>query len=105
GLTVGKGIYTISQIRNFLYSFVTVPTNKLENYRPNHATVQRAATMTGGYYWGAPPVNGVCKNIQELLPQTAGRTGHFVGPAELGFAFSRGVNGQPIGFDFSSFDV
>jgi len=105
GLTVGKSVYTISQIGEFLYAFVTVPSNKLESFRSHHATVQRAMTMTGGYYWGAPTQNGICNNVKELLPHVYRRTkGHFAAPEELGVAFASALNGRDVSFDYAAFD-
>ena len=75
GITIGKNGYSIKDIVRFSYSFVTVPTVKLDKIRSTSVAVQRVRNLSGGNYWGRPSQSGVAKSLQELLV-TSLATGH-----------------------------
>lgn len=52
---------------SFKYAFVTVPTNKLELYKPNSLAVRRVGELTGGNYWGRPTESGIAKSVLEIF--------------------------------------
>lgn len=66
-ITVGKNNFSIQHLNVFTYSFVTVPTNKLSNYKQNSVTVGRVKNLSGGNYWGRPTSNGISKSLKEIF--------------------------------------
>ncbi|MDE6141530.1 MAG: hypothetical protein K2G03_02900 [Bacilli bacterium] len=47
-ISIGKNNFSIKDCKSFSYSFVTVPTVKLENIKPNSVAVKRVANLSGG---------------------------------------------------------
>lgn len=71
-ITVGTNNYSIQDIKKFTYSFVTVPTNKLEKngketYKISSTAVLRVTNLSGGNYWGLPSKTGIAKSVKELI--------------------------------------
>lgn len=67
GISIGRGGYSISDIKSFTYSFATVPTVKLDKLAPTSVAVQRVRNISGGNYWGLPTKSGVASSIKEML--------------------------------------
>ncbi len=65
-ISIGRNGYSIQQIP-FTYSFCTVPTNKLDNYKTTSTSVQRVRNLSGGNYWGRPTSNGIANSIKEIF--------------------------------------
>lgn len=66
-ISIGRNGYSIQNIKKFTYSFVTVPTVKLENFNANSTAVKRVINLSGGNYWGYPTQSGVANSIKEML--------------------------------------
>lgn len=66
-VTVGRNGYAIADVARFTYSFVTVPTSRIEGINANSTCVKRVTNITGGNYWGRPTVNHVANSIKEML--------------------------------------
>lgn len=66
-IEVGIKSRNLSDLRWFAYSFVTVPTNKLEIYKPTTLAVRRVHELSGGNYWGRPTKSGVARSAQEIF--------------------------------------
>lgn len=66
-ITIGKNGYSINNISKFSYSFVTVPTVKLEHIKPTSTQVKRVTNLTGGNYWGLPSSSNIASSIKEIL--------------------------------------
>ncbi len=66
-ITVGRNGYSIQNVKYFSYSFVTVPSNRLDSYKPNATSVKRVENLTGGNYWGLPTLHNVAASIKEML--------------------------------------
>lgn len=73
-ITVGRNNYSIQSLNVFTYSFVTVPTNSLSNYKPDCTCVGRVKNLSGGNYWGLTTHNGVAKSLKEIFQNY--RTGY-----------------------------
>lgn len=67
GVFVGKNNYSISDVARFTYSFVTVPTNKLDGFKANSVCVKRLMNLSGGNYWGHETKNDVAASVKEML--------------------------------------
>lgn len=83
-INFGSGLYTLPRLRDFSYSFVTVPTqnngeyltdpiaaaekafNFNRQFSETNLPVLRAKLIRGGYYWGLPKHNTIFP-ISELL--------------------------------------
>lgn len=65
-ISIGRNGYSIQQIP-FTYSFCTVPTNNLSNYKATSTSVQRVRNLSGGNYWGRPTVNSVANSLKEIF--------------------------------------
>lgn len=96
-INFGSGLYTLPRLKEFSYSFVSVPTQnngeyetdlnekaKLEaafevQFSETNLPVKRAKLIRGGYYWGLPK-HGTIHPISELLNRNlhSGYTGHIV---------------------------
>lgn len=66
-VSVGRNGFNTSSFKKFSYSFMTVPTNPIQQYSPNSVKVDRVANLTGGNYWSYPSQNGIAKNINEYF--------------------------------------
>jgi len=66
-IRVGTNGYSIHNIKKFSYSFVTVPTNNLKNYKINSTPVIRVRHLSGGNYWGRTSVSGIASSLKEML--------------------------------------
>ncbi|MDF1867524.1 MAG: hypothetical protein P1U70_22000 [Saprospiraceae bacterium] len=66
-ISIGRDGYSIQHIKRFSYSFCTVPTNKLSNYKTNSTSVHRVRNLTGGNYWGRPSDSGIASSIKEIF--------------------------------------
>jgi hypothetical protein len=66
-ITIGKNGYSIQNIHQFTYSFVTVPSNQNQNYSSNQVAVKRVTNLSGGNYWGQPTEQHVAKSIKEIF--------------------------------------
>ena len=66
-IKIGKEGYSIHNTKKFTYSFVTVPTVKLEKINSNSTCVQRVRNLSGGNFWGLPSKSNVASSIKELL--------------------------------------
>ena len=66
-ISVGRNNFSIQSLKVFTYSFVTVPTNNLSNYKPDCTCVGRVKNLSGGNYWGLSTANGIAKSLQEIF--------------------------------------
>lgn len=74
-IKVGKNNYSMHEVSKFTYSFVTVPTVKLEKIKPTSTCVQRVRNISGGNYWGIESVSNVASSIKEMLGRNL-KSGH-----------------------------
>ena len=66
-ISVGKNGFSIQQLSVFTYSFVTLPSNKLEKFKPTSLCVHRVYNISGGNYWGVPSQIGVARSVKEIF--------------------------------------
>jgi hypothetical protein len=66
-ISIGRNGYSIHDLNKFTYSFCTVPTNSLSNYKQNSTSVNRVRNLTGGNYWGYPSSSGIASSIKEIF--------------------------------------
>lgn len=64
---VGTHTYNPQTCKNFSYSFITVPTNDLKNFKPTATAVERVTNLSGGNFWGYPSQSGVATNIKDII--------------------------------------
>lgn len=89
GFSVGSGPWHLKELRSFAYAFVTVPTNKVEDYSPTKMPVLRVANMSGGAYWGRPSQNGVILSLREFFNRNYNVANqNFPSPSMMGQAFA-----------------
>jgi hypothetical protein len=74
-IDIGRNGYSIHNARHFTYSFVTVPTSKVEMIKPTSTCVRRVDQISGGNYWGRATVSGIARSIKEMLGRNLS-TGH-----------------------------
>ncbi|GAA0795111.1 hypothetical protein GCM10008910_13330 [Faecalicatena orotica] len=67
GVSVGLNGYSITDVKRFTYSFVTVPTVKLEKIKKTSLCVFRVMYLSGGNYWGLPSEAGIANSVKEML--------------------------------------
>tara|TARA_Y100001936_G_scaffold166440_1_gene162679 strand:+ start:1008 stop:1913 length:906 start_codon:yes stop_codon:yes gene_type:complete len=65
-ISVGTNGFSIQDLAEFTYSFVTVPSQNID-YRPNTTPVNRVSNLTGGNFWGQPTVNNVALSLREIF--------------------------------------
>ena len=66
-ISVGRNNFSIQNLQTFTYSFVTVPTNKIESYKTTSVSVKRVQNLSGGNYWGRNSSNGIARSIKEIF--------------------------------------
>ncbi len=66
-ISIGRNGYSIHDIKRFTYSFVTVPTNNLKNFKPGSTAVKRVINLSGGNYWGHSTESGIASSVKEML--------------------------------------
>ncbi|GEP66344.1 hypothetical protein CBE01nite_41120 [Clostridium beijerinckii] len=74
-IKVGKNNYSMHEVAKFTYSFVTVPTIKLEKIKSTSTCVQRVRNISGGNYWGRQSESNIASSIKEMLGRNL-KTGH-----------------------------
>lgn len=74
-INVGRNGYSIQDTRRFTYSFVTVPTSRIDGIKATSTCVKRVAHISGGNYWGKPTLNNVSNSVKEMLQRNLS-TGH-----------------------------
>lgn len=75
GITIGRDGFSIVNSKRFTYSFVTVPTVRLDKIKPGSLCVLRVQNLSGGNYWGLESRTGVADSVKQLLDRNL-RTGH-----------------------------
>lgn len=65
-ISVGTNGFSIQDLAEFTYSFVTVPSQNID-YRPNTTPVNRVSSLTGGNFWGQPTVHNVALSLREIF--------------------------------------
>lgn len=66
GIKVGTPPYSIVYIP-FTYAFVTVPTNRIESFKPTSVSVARVKNLSGGNYWGLESAPGVALSLDYIF--------------------------------------
>lgn len=66
-ISVGDDNFSISNLANFSYSFVTVPTTRPEKIKAGSTCVNRVRNLSGGNYWGRSTESGVAESIKEFF--------------------------------------
>ena len=75
-ISVGTSHYTIMNLHNFTYSFITTPSNAIEDsnhrkkYTPNQVRVRRVRWLTGHNFWGCETQENVALSIKEIFNKT-----------------------------------
>lgn len=104
GFSVGSGTWHLSALKSFAYSFVTVPTNNLDDFKPQSMPVLRVATMSGGAFWGRPSRNGVIQSLTEFFAKNYNVSNHkFPPPAMAGAGFAAEVANPKGDIDVAAF--
>ncbi|MCV6576299.1 MAG: hypothetical protein OIF58_11240 [Cohaesibacter sp.] len=90
-LTIGRAGVSIGDLRNFSYSFVTVPSQK-ESKRPkaNSLSVKRVYNLSGGNYWGMETQSGVARALHEFFKNNLRSV--FTGPVD--HSIKRAIDGK-----------
>ena len=66
GIKVGTPPYSIVYIP-FTYALVTVPTNRIEGFKPTSVSVARVKNLSGGNYWGLESASGVALSLDYIF--------------------------------------
>lgn len=66
GISVGTSLYSINDIAQFFYAFVTVPTTQ-GPHKPESTHVLRVRSISGGNYWGLPDKQSVANSLKEIF--------------------------------------
>ena len=67
-ISVGRNNFSIQQLGDgFTYSFVTVPSVKLEHFKNSSLAVKRVYNLSGGNYWGLETKDGVARCVKEIF--------------------------------------
>lgn len=75
GISVGTDGFSIKDCARFTYSFVTVPTVRLNKIKDSSVAVLRVRNLSGGNYWGLSSQAGIADSVKELLERNL-KTGH-----------------------------
>ena len=66
-VNVGSQNVSPSDFQHFSYAFVTVPSNKLEDFKSTSLAVKRVSELSGGNYWGLESKQGIAKELREIF--------------------------------------
>jgi len=66
-ISVGKNGYSITGLKKFTYSFVTVPSSRKDIRGPSCTPVKRVSSISGGNYWGMPSESGIANSLKEIF--------------------------------------
>lgn len=64
---VGSNGYSINDLNDFKYAFVTVPTNDFRKYSAGQLNVTRVSGLSGGNYWGHKSVSGIAHSVKQMI--------------------------------------
>lgn len=65
-IRIGKNGVDLDDLRDFTYSFVTVPSGK-KLIKQNSMMTRRVESLSGGNYWGKPTEAGVAEGLPEIF--------------------------------------
>ena len=65
-VSVGRNGYSLNDLKEFSYCFVTVPTSK-GPFKQNSTAVNRVRSLSGGNYWGQPSKPSVASSIGDIF--------------------------------------
>lgn len=65
-ISIGRNGHSITDMKKFTYSFVTVPTQS-KTIKNTDMAVKRVRNLSGGNYWGQPSKNGVAFSLSEIF--------------------------------------
>jgi hypothetical protein len=78
-ITVGRNGYNINRLNRFAYSFMTVPTVRLDKIKSTSTQVKRVINLSGGNFWGYPTSDNIAQSIKEIINRNYGNgTNHNV---------------------------
>ena len=63
---IGRHGVSIKHLKNFTYSFATVPTQR-KTFKPTMMAVKRVSSLSGGNFWGMPTSAGVALSLSEIF--------------------------------------
>jgi hypothetical protein len=63
---IGSNGYSLNDLREFTYSFVTVPSQS-RDILPNSMPVRRVESLSGGNFWGRQSQSGVAESLSEIF--------------------------------------
>lgn len=66
-ISIGTSSFSINHVRNFTYSFVTVPTVNRDNFKESSTSVKRVQNISGGNYWGYPSKPSVAHSLKDMF--------------------------------------
>ncbi|MFC1901034.1 hypothetical protein ACFLYN_05520 [Chloroflexota bacterium] len=101
-VTVGINGYTLSNFKNFLYAFVTVPTQKKYNFTSTCLPVLRVKTCSGGNYWGKQTLSNIAFSIKMIFQKN-----HNCLPAlsSIGNGYSYAIKNNSSDIDWKIFSL
>lgn len=71
GVSVGRNGRSIADLRNYSYSFVTLPSQNSQ-FASSQMAVKRVAGLSGRNFWGLPTASGVAWSISEMFKHVFG---------------------------------
>ncbi len=66
-ISVGTSTFSINHVKNFTYSFVTVPTVERNKITSSSTAVKRVQNLSGGNYWGYPSKPSVANSLKDIF--------------------------------------
>ncbi len=72
-ISIGTTQFRIPALKNFSYSFVTVPTSR-GPFKTNSLSVLRVNNISGGNYWGKPSEKGIANSLTEIFNRNLGHS-------------------------------
>jgi len=70
-VSIGRNGRSISDLKNFTYSFVTLPSQS-KDIKSSAMAVKRVSALTGGIFWGKPDVSGVAWSVSDIFKRVFG---------------------------------
>ncbi|HZQ48681.1 MAG TPA: hypothetical protein VFB69_00035 [Candidatus Dormibacteraeota bacterium] len=72
-LSIGSGLFALDGLHSFSYAFITAPSQKKAEFKPDNLPVLRGETMLGGHFWGRPSKQSIAPSVAEFYSRQANR--------------------------------
>ena len=104
-VSIGEPPFTLERMVDFDFAFITVPSNRVDQFHARSMPVLRGETMSGGVFWGRPTKPGVARSLSEFGEYQGMMRESFPDAGLGGVGFASEVRNRTGGVDLKAFDL